>query len=336
MTVREPFAYPRPAATAPKLVADAGAQLINESSVGRPRQPAIHTRSGLTLEYDALGGRARSARATPLRARDHDRRPPPRRDTPRHHPRHRGRLLQSLAFVSPGRMPWQLPLYELALMTAGRAYDMDIDLDTTIITPEDSPLAIFGQGASNGVAERLERSNISTITSAYAEIPHPGEITINPGDRHLHANRVIALPELYGPGTRHPPGRTRLPPHRPTRTSTRNPPHLRRRRRHRLPHQARRPRHPTSRHSGRNDRRTSRRTNHTQTIQPHHPRHPPHRRETPLPHRPHHRRTRLQLRVRPTPDMGAGHAKIRRHSTWLPTWRVSQSKRAWAARRSRR
>src|ERR1700689_4098880 len=95
-----------------------------------------------------------------------------------------------------------MPLYELALMTAGRAYDMEVELQTTIVTPEDSPLAIFGSAASSAIAEQLDRTNIKIITSAYAEVPHSGEVVINPGDRHLHVNRVVALPELYGPAVR--------------------------------------------------------------------------------------------------------------------------------------
>ncbi|MHB8234454.1 MAG: NAD(P)/FAD-dependent oxidoreductase [Solirubrobacteraceae bacterium] len=107
--------------------------------------------------------------------------------------------IKSIAFVAPGRMAWPLPLYELALMTAGRAYDMDIEMPVTIVTPEDSPLAIFGEEASRGVAQLLEKSRIKTITSAYAEIPEQGQITIHPEDRHLHVGRIVALPELYGP-----------------------------------------------------------------------------------------------------------------------------------------
>jgi sulfide:quinone oxidoreductase len=106
---------------------------------------------------------------------------------------------KSIAFVAPGRMAWPLPLYELALMTAERAYDMNVELSVTIVTPEDSPLAIFGEEASRNISELLEKSRIKTITSAYAEIPEQGEVVIHPGDRHLHANRVVALPELYGP-----------------------------------------------------------------------------------------------------------------------------------------
>ena len=128
-----------------------------------------------------------------------------------------GGYVDSLAFVAPGRMAWQLPLYELALMTAGRAYDMNIELSMTIVTPEESPLAIFGSAASSAVAERLERAHIETINSAYVEVPSSGEVVINPGDRHLRVKRVIALPELCGPVIRGIPlgehGFIRVDPH---------------------------------------------------------------------------------------------------------------------------
>jgi len=84
-------------------------------------------------------------------------------------------------------------------MTAGRAYDTNMDVQVVLVTPEDMPLAIFGQGASSAVAGLLQRSGIQTIGSAYTEIPSAGQLVINPGDRHLHVDRAIALPELYGP-----------------------------------------------------------------------------------------------------------------------------------------
>jgi sulfide:quinone oxidoreductase len=68
----------------------------------------------------------------------------------------------------------------------------------TILTPEDAPLAIFGINASSAVRELLQQAHIQTINSAYCEVPHPGEVVINPGDRPLQVDRVIALPELYG------------------------------------------------------------------------------------------------------------------------------------------
>ena len=37
------------------------------------------------------------------------------------------------------------------------------------------------------------------ITSAHAEVREAGRIAIHPGDRELRADRIVALPELYGP-----------------------------------------------------------------------------------------------------------------------------------------
>ncbi len=204
LAVREPFAYPpaRRYELAP-IVRDAGAELVVDALEWiDPVGQVAHTASGAALEYDALllalGATIRPRYEHALTIDDR------RLDETLHG------LVQdveegythSLAFVSPGRMAWQLPMYELALMMAARAYDMNMDLETTLITPEDAPLAIFGAAASAAVAELLERARIKTINSAYAEIPRSGEIVINPGDRHLKVDRIVALPELYGPPVR--------------------------------------------------------------------------------------------------------------------------------------
>jgi sulfide:quinone oxidoreductase len=204
MTVREPFSYPQANryALAP-IVRDAGAELVaDELAWVDPAKRIVHTASDAELEYDALvlalGARIRPRYTHALTIDDR------KLDATLHGLIQdvEGGYVESLAFVSPGRMAWPLPLYELALMTAGRAYDMNVELATTIVTPEDSPLAIFGREASDAVAALLESARIDTITSAYAEVPHSGEIVINPGDRHLQVNRVVALPELYGPSVR--------------------------------------------------------------------------------------------------------------------------------------
>jgi sulfide:quinone oxidoreductase len=204
MTVREPFSYggAHHYPLAP-IARDAGAELIaDELARIEPEAQKIHTKAGAELGYDALvlalGATAKPHYEHATTIDDH------RLDALMHGIVQdvEGGYIQSLAFVSPGRMAWPMPLYELALMTAGRAYDMDEEVAITIVTPEESPLAIFGAAASEAVGELLERSQIHVITSAYAEIPRAGELIITPGDRHLHVNRVIALPELYGPGVR--------------------------------------------------------------------------------------------------------------------------------------
>jgi sulfide:quinone oxidoreductase len=109
--------------------------------------------------------------------------------------------VHSIAFVAPSAMPWPLPMYELALMTARRAYDMQANLAITVVTPEDEPLAIFGRPVSEAVARLLADNGIDTITSAHCGVPAQGEVTIGPGKRTLHVDRVIALPQLHGPSS---------------------------------------------------------------------------------------------------------------------------------------
>jgi len=204
MTVREPFAYPEADHYALEpIVRDAGAELVaGELAWVDPVKRIVHTRSEAELEYDALV-LALGARITPryehaITIDDRN------LDETMH-----GLIqdveegyVKSLAFVAPGRMAWPLPLYELALMSAARAFDMGVEVNITIVTPEDSPLAIFGSFASNAIGDLLKRAKIRVVTSAYAEIPRTGEIAINPGDRHLKVDRVVALPELYGPSVR--------------------------------------------------------------------------------------------------------------------------------------
>jgi sulfide:quinone oxidoreductase len=204
MAVREPFAY-GPAQRYPlaPIVHDAGAKLLSDELASvDPAKRIVHTKAGAQIAYDAL--------VLALGARAHPRYRHALTIDDRRLDETLGGLIQdieagyihSLAFVAPGRMPWQLPLYELALMTAGRAYDMSVELAVTLVTPEDTPLAIFGANASGAVSELLARAHIQTITSAYAEVPQSGEVVINPGDRRLQVDRVIALPELYGPSLR--------------------------------------------------------------------------------------------------------------------------------------
>jgi sulfide:quinone oxidoreductase len=204
LTVREPFAQ-GPARRYPlaPIVSDAGARLLSDELAWvDPDSRIAHTKSELKLEYDtlvlALGARAvpRYRHAVTIDAAHMD-------EILRGVVQDvEGGYVKHIAFLAPGRMAWPLPLYELALMTASRAYDMNVELAITLITPEDSPLAVFGQSASDGVAALLTQSNIKTIHSAYAEIPKAGEVVINPGDRRLQVDRVIALPELYGPCVR--------------------------------------------------------------------------------------------------------------------------------------
>lgn len=202
MTVGEPFTagwaqrYPLSG-----LAEDAGAELIQDGlgEVDVQRRVALTT-SGVELHYDALlVGLGASVHQRYEHATSVD-------DTHMDELLHgliqdvEGGYVRRLAFVVPTPMPWPLPVYELALMTAERAWDMQADLAITILTPEAAPLAVFGEGASQGLARLLARRGIKVITAANCEIPKAKTITIHPGDRTLEVDRIVALPELRGPG----------------------------------------------------------------------------------------------------------------------------------------
>lgn len=203
-SVREPFGF-APAARYPlqRIAEEAGATLIvDELSWVEPRRQALHTAGGREIRYGALalapGAQARPRFKHALTIDDR------RLDEILHG------LVQDVeegfvhrvAFIVPPRMPWPLPIYELALMTAARAYDMNVQIEVTIVTPEEAPLAIFGSGASDAVAGLLHEAQVKTVCSAFAEVSRVGEVSIEPGDRRLEVDRIVALPELYGPAVR--------------------------------------------------------------------------------------------------------------------------------------
>ena len=65
-------------------------------------------------------------------------------------------------------------------MTAGRAYDMNVELASTLITPEDSAARDLRLGGEHAVAERLARARVETICSSYAEVPRPARSSSTP------------------------------------------------------------------------------------------------------------------------------------------------------------
>jgi sulfide:quinone oxidoreductase len=107
-----------------------------------------------------------------------------------------GGYVQRIVFVVPSGVAWQLPLYELALMTAQRAYDMSLDVDLTLVTPENSPLAAFGPAASADVGRLLDEAGIHVEVSKTAEVPEQGTVLIRPGGRILGCDRIVALPRI--------------------------------------------------------------------------------------------------------------------------------------------
>jgi sulfide:quinone oxidoreductase len=201
MRVREPFGYSA-ARHYPldEISRDIGIDLVRDAFKRLdPDGRIVHTEDGEKLEYDALllaPGAVLKPRFKHAVTLD---------DSQIDEQLHgliqdvEGGYVHKLAFISPTPMPWPLPLYELALMTARRAYDMNVDLSVTLATPEDAPLGVFGSNASQAVERLLEDNGILFIPSAHCETPAAGRVSITPGSRKLIVDRVVALPQLFGP-----------------------------------------------------------------------------------------------------------------------------------------
>lgn len=104
-----------------------------------------------------------------------------------------------IAFVVPPGVAWPLPAYELALMTRKQATSMGMDPEITVVTPETSPLAVFGRTASVKVAALLEEAGIAVRTGVHATIGPSGRIGLPPTHEILEPQRVVALPLIDGP-----------------------------------------------------------------------------------------------------------------------------------------
>jgi sulfide:quinone oxidoreductase len=201
MSVREPFGLAKARRYPLREIADdVGAELIDDGLAQvDPSAHTVRSTSGAELPYDALIlGLGARIRAPYEHATTID-------DSQLDELLHgliqdvEGGYTKRVAFVIPARMAWPFPVYELAMMTAARAYDANTEVAITIITPEDAPLAIFGPGASEAVGGLLAERGIEVLTSAHADVPRSGVVEISPGNIGRNFDRVIALPELEGP-----------------------------------------------------------------------------------------------------------------------------------------
>ena len=215
MAVQEP--YGRPLAKRyplAQIAKDAGAELCSDTFSWLESDFFVaHTKGGEELHYDAVllaPGASVYANFRYTITLD-----PHRLDEQLHAVLQdvEGGHIHKLGFVIPEGPVWPLPIYELALMTAMRAHETSADVEITIVTPEPAPLAIFGQTVADHVEQLLARSGITTILSTKAAVHGPGLIAMLPGKaihvdpmqpgREIHADRVIGLPQLFGP---HCPG----------------------------------------------------------------------------------------------------------------------------------
>jgi sulfide:quinone oxidoreductase len=203
LRVREPFSGPKTDHySLAEITSDIGVVLKQDTFkwLDAP-QHTVHTESGEQLSYDALlmamGARLRPRFRHALTIDDR------KLDEQLH-----GLIqdlesgyIHKLAFIAPQPMPWPLPLYELALLTARRTYEMNETVSITIVTPEDAPLAVLGDAVSQAVQGVLDSAGIQVISGTHAETPKQGQVSLFPQGGTLNVDRVVALPELFGPST---------------------------------------------------------------------------------------------------------------------------------------
>jgi sulfide:quinone oxidoreductase len=202
LSVQDPFARPAPQRySLEQICRDHDAEFRRGAIASvRPADHAVVTDGSDTLHYDSL---MVAIGARPVPAFEHALTFRGLQDAEAMHgliEDLEGDYVHQIAFVVPPGTTWPLPLYELALMTAERAYGMQVNVGLTIVTPEPQPLAIFGGSVSDSVDRMLAARDIVVRTSCNVTSVEGGVVTTSPGGAEVRAQRVVALPRLEGPG----------------------------------------------------------------------------------------------------------------------------------------
>jgi sulfide:quinone oxidoreductase len=110
-----------------------------------------------------------------------------------------GGAVSRVAFAVPPGASWPLPVYELALMTAGFVAKRGLSgVQLSLVTPEDAPLALFGSAASQATRALLDDHGIELRAAHYPVEVRAGKLALVPGG-DIPAERVVSLPRLGGP-----------------------------------------------------------------------------------------------------------------------------------------
>jgi sulfide:quinone oxidoreductase len=208
LSVKEPFALGAAERHPVRHIArDAKAEWIEDTLAWiDPDGQVVHTGGGVELAYDALlvavGARTEPAfeHVTTFRDAEADALLSGLVEDIE------GGYTKSVAFIAPPGPVWQLPLYELALMTAERATSMGMgDVGLTVVTPDEAPLAVFGSNVSEAVGRLLGEAGIAVHAATVAEVPGPKRLRLSQ-DLELSPDRIVALPRIVGPAIRGLPG----------------------------------------------------------------------------------------------------------------------------------
>ena len=111
-----------------------------------------------------------------------------------------------LVFAVPSGCSWPLPLYELALLSAAHVREHHVEAEIIVVSPEQTPLAIFGAEASRVIAELLAERGVRFVgSSAPSRVRGDGSLELQFAGA-LAADRVVATPQLRAPPITGVPG----------------------------------------------------------------------------------------------------------------------------------
>jgi sulfide:quinone oxidoreductase len=183
-----------------RLVEAAGAELRLGALVGvDPEEKRAALADGSTVEYDvlvlALGAQPLPAVPGALTFRGV---PADNEELARLLERVLTRDLRRLVFTVPTGSCWPLPLYELALLTGEYLSEHLTHAELEVVTPEEQPLGIFGEKASEAMGMLLETRGIGLRTAAAQVGFGDGVLRLADGGT-VAAGAVVALPKLEGP-----------------------------------------------------------------------------------------------------------------------------------------
>jgi sulfide:quinone oxidoreductase len=106
--------------------------------------------------------------------------------------------VRSIAFAVPRGVTWTLPAYELALLTAAHLAARGVrNVEISVVTPERSPLSLFGRRSSDMIAGLLRDAGIALRSVSPARVEN-GALVLEDGDL-VAADRIVALPRLEAP-----------------------------------------------------------------------------------------------------------------------------------------
>ena len=94
--------------------------------------------------------------------------------------------VRRVVFAVPTGPSWPLPVYELALLLATRARERHQDTEVTLVTPEQTPLGVFGAEPSRLVGGVLAERGVSFVGDSVPDhVRDDGSLVLRSGKRSM-------------------------------------------------------------------------------------------------------------------------------------------------------